>query len=181
MSDSTIAYRYALALLDIGIERKNFEQLGRELDRVIQLFDVEDVRRLFQNPKFGAGVRKQVLTELLQQVKISPICRNFLFLLVDKSRISSLPHIVAAYHDLADERAGRMWAKVTVAQRLGEPEVARLRSVLQKATGQRVVIEQKEDPSIIGGIITNVGGKVYDGSVRSQLENFRARMRQGQA
>ena len=47
--------------------------------------------------------------------------------------------------------------------------------------GQRVVIEQQEDPSIIGGIITNVGGKVYDGSVRSQLENFRARMRRGQA
>ena len=108
MSDSTIAHRYALALLDIGIERKNFEQLGRELDRVIQLFDVEDVRRLFQNPKFGAGVRKKVLTVLLQQVKISPICRNFLFLLVDKSRISSLPKIVEAYHALADERAGEV-------------------------------------------------------------------------
>jgi F-type H+-transporting ATPase subunit delta len=181
MSESTIAHRYALALLDIGIERKNFEQLGRELDRVVSLFEVEDVRRLFQNPKFGADVHKKVLTVLLQQIKISPICRNFLFLLVDKNRISSVKRIVSAYHGLADGRAGRMRAKVTVAKRLGEPEVARLRTVLQKATGQRVIIEQKEDPSIIGGIITHVGGKVYDGSVRSQLENFRARMRQGRA
>lgn len=181
MSSSTIAHRYALALLDIGIERKNFEQIGRELDRVVQLFDFEDVRRLFQNPKFTVAVRKDVLTELLIQVKISPICRNFLFFLVDRNRIGALRHIVDAYHALADERAGRMRATVTVAQRLGEPEVARLRTVLQKATGQRVVIEQNEDPSIIGGIITQVGGKVYDGSVRSQIENFRALMRQGRA
>jgi F-type H+-transporting ATPase subunit delta len=181
MSSSTIAHRYALALLEIGIERKNFEQIGRELDRVVNLFEFDDVRRLFQNPKFGAAVRKSVLTELLQQIKISPICRNFLFFLVDRSRIGALSHIVDAYHGLADDRAGRMRAKVTVAQRLGEPEVARLRTVLQKATGHRVVIEQHEDPSIIGGIITQIGGKVYDGSVRSQIETFRALMRQDRA
>ena len=59
MSSSTIGQRYAMALLAIGLERGTYEQLGRELDRVAQLFDIEDVKNLFRNPKFDLKVRKE--------------------------------------------------------------------------------------------------------------------------
>ncbi len=178
MRAPTIAHRYARALLDIGIERKNFEQLGRELDRVVGLFDSADLRELFRNPKFGAESRKQVLTELLRRLMVSPICRNFLHLLVDRARIHYLPDIVEAYHGLADENVGRLRARVTVAHRLSEPEAARLRTVLQKVTGQQVIVEQDEDPSILGGVITRIGGQIFDGSVRAELVALTRRLTQ---
>lgn len=177
MSAPAIAHRYARALLDIGLERRNFEQLGRELDRVAGLFEADDLRQLFRNPKFGADARKSVLTELLRRVMVSPICRNFLLLLVDRNRIGWLPEIAAAYHGLADEHAGRLRARVTVAKRLSEPESARLRTVLQKVTGLQVLVEQEEDPEIIGGVIARIGGKVYDGSVRTQLDTLRGQLK----
>jgi F-type H+-transporting ATPase subunit delta len=174
-----IAQRWAQALLDLGIERKNFEQLGRELDRVSKLYAAPELSELFKNPKFDAEARKTVLSELLRRVMVSPICRNFLFLLVDRNRISILPEIVEAFHQLADARAGRVRAKVTVAKRLSEPDVARLRTVLQKTTGQQVQVEQIEDPSIIGGIITQINDKIYDGSIRAQLTRLRAELKAG--
>lgn len=177
MRAPAIAQRWALALLDLGIERKNFEQLGRELDRVSKLYSAEELSELFKNPKFDTTARKRVLAELLKRVMVSPICRNFLFLLVDRNRIGILPEIVAAFHGLADDRAGRVRAQVTVARRLSEPDVARLRTVLQKSTGKQVVVEQLEDPTILGGIITKIDDKIYDGSIRAQLERLRSELK----
>ncbi len=177
MSSPAIAQRYARALLDIGLDRKNFEQLGRELDRVAGLYEARELRELFRNPKFGASARKEVLGELLRRLMVSPICRNFLLLLVDRGRIGALPAIAAAYHELADEHAGRMRARVTVAKRLSEPEAARLRTVLQKVTGRQVVVEQDEDPAILGGVIAHIGGKIYDGSVRTQLQTLKTELK----
>lgn len=179
MRAPTIAHRYARALLDIGIDRKNFEQLGRELDRVAQLFENDEIDQLFGNPKFGADTRRAVLGDLLKRLMVSPICRNFMMLLVDKGRITHLPEIAQAYHALADEHAGRVRAEVTVAGRLPESDIARLRTVLQKATGKQVIVEQREDPAVIGGVITRIGGRIYDGSVRTQLDTMRARLKQG--
>ena len=179
MRASLIAERYARALLDIGIERKNFEQLGRELDRVAELFTFDEVRQLFRNPKFGAEARKGVLAELLRRVMVSPICRNFLFLLVDRDRIGVLPEITTSYHELADAHAGRVRARVTVARKLAEPDLNRLRMMLQKATGQQVIVEQEEDPELLGGVITRIAGRIYDGSVRTQLDTIRTQLKQG--
>lgn len=178
MRAPTIAERYARALLDIGVDRKNFEQLGRELDRVASLFNSQELSQVFRNPKFKADLRKQVLAELLRRVMVSPVCRNFLFLLVDRNRIGLFPEIVAAFHRLADRVSGRLRARISVPRRLSEPDAARLRTVLQKATGQQVVIEQEEDPSIIGGVITRIDGKIYDGSVRAQLNTLRSTLKQ---
>lgn len=173
-----MAQRYARALLEIGQERKNFEQLGRELDRVADLLrKSDDLRELFRNPKFGVEQRKDVLSDLLRRVMVSPVTRNFLFLLTDRGRIGYLDDIAETYHALADAESGRMRAKVTVAARLSEPEVARLRTVLQNLTGKQVVVEQEEDPSIIGGVVTRIGGKIYDGSVRAQLESLRGQLK----
>lgn len=177
MRQTMVAERYARALLDIGIERKNFEQLGRELDRVVGLFESAELRMLFTNPKFGAAACKKVLEELLRRVMVSPVCRNFLYLLADRNRIGVLPQIVAVYHRLADAQDGRIRARVTVAQRLGDPDAARLRTVLQNVTGCPVIIEQEEDPSILGGVITRIGDKVYDGSVRAHLEALRRQLK----
>ena len=173
--------RYAKALLEIGVERGTYEQLGRELQRVSDLYQIDDVRQLFRNPKFSARARKSVLIELLEELTVSPICRNFLLLLVDRSRIGHLPEMVYAYHELADAHSGRLRARVRVARPLADADVERLRAVLQKATGSEVIVQQEQDTSIVGGVVTHIGGRVYDGSVRSQLDTLRARLKEGRA
>jgi len=178
---STIGERYAKALLGIGIDRENYEQIGRELDRVASLFTLDDVKQLFRNPKFDANTRKAVLSDLLGEVTVSPVTRNFLFLLVDRNRIGNLPEIIESYHNLADNHGGRLRARVRVAAKLSDADVERLRAVLQGATGRQVIVEQEEDSSIVAGVVTHIDGRLYDGSIRSQLELLRARLKQGRA
>lgn len=178
---STLGERYAKALLSIGVERGIDEQLGRELERVAELFVLDDVRLLFQNPKFNTQMRKTVLAELLSVVTVSPVCRNFLFLLVDRSRIGNLVEIVSAYNELADKHTGRLRARVRVAKPLSESNMERLRAVLQNATGKKVLVVQEEDPSIVAGIVTHIGGRVFDGSVSNQLQILRTRLKRGEA
>lgn len=174
-----IAERYAEALLAIGLERKSHEQLGRELERVADLFrQSAELRELFRNPKFDADARKHVLHDLLQRVMVSPVLRNFLNLLVDRDRIGHLDAIADRFHTLSDERSGRIRAEVVSAQPLGPAEQARLRTTLQRVTGRQVVLQEKLDPSLLGGVVTRIAGRVYDGSVRSQLEAMRNRLRQ---
>ena len=181
MRGSTIGERYAKALLEIGIERENYEQIGREMGRVAALFQLEDVKQLFRNPKFDGKIRKAALSDLLGEVTVSPISRNFLFLLVDRNRIGNLPEIIDSYHNLADGHSGRLRARVRVAHRLSDADIERLRAVLQGATGRQVIVEQEEDSSIVGGVVTHIDGRVYDGSIQSQLELLRARLKQGRA
>ena len=179
MAGSTLSLRYAKALLDIGVERKIQDQIGRELDRVGVVFSsAPELLELFRNPKFAAAQRKAVLAELLKRVMVSPVTRNFLFLLTEKDRMGYLQDIILAFHGLADASSGRIRAQVTVASPLTEPELARLRTILGKLTGLQVVIEPREDPRLIGGVVTRIGGKVYDGSVRAQLDTLQARLRE---
>lgn len=177
MRAPTIALRYARAFLDLGIETKSFEKLGRELDRAGELFVSEDLALLFRSPKFGVEARKRVLSDLLQRLMITGLTRNFLMLLCDKDRIGFLPEIVAAFHELVDAHADRARAEVTVAQPMSPADAARLRKALEGLTGKTIVLEQVEDPSIIGGVITRIGGRVYDGSVRTQLESLRGSLK----
>jgi F-type H+-transporting ATPase subunit delta len=178
MREDTIAECYARALLEIGIERKSLDNLGTELDRVNQLFNQsEDLRVLARHPSFDVETRKKVLGELMERVIVGPTCRNFVFLLVDRGRISMINHITRVFGELVDAHLGRVRAKVTVAQPLSDIDKKRLERSLSTTTGKQVILEHSVDASVIAGVVTEVDGRVFDGSVRARLNTLGARLR----
>ena len=173
MIASSIAGRYALALIEIGEDRGTREQLGRELSRVSDLFASSEFVQLFKNPQFTLEARAKVITEVLGSLVVSPVCRNLCFLLNDRHRFLLLPEIETAYQQMNDEVAGRVRAEVVVAEALTDVELTRIRLSLQTATGKEVLVEQQLAPEIIGGVVTRLDGRVYDGSVKTQLSSLR--------
>lgn len=170
---SAVAQRYAQALLELAITKKSEDQFLQELQRVQVAFDKsEDLRTLFVHPKFDVKIRKSVLESIMQSLAVSPTCRNFLFLLTDKNRVKYLSEILGYYQILLDEAKGRIRATVISAQALNEIEKSRLKLALKKLLKKEILLEEKVDASIIGGIITKVDGKVYDGSIRTQIEKL---------
>ena len=178
MRQDTIAERYARAFLDIGIDKGNLESLGAELARVEQLFQSsEELRVLVRHPGFNVETRKHVLDELMSRLVVSPTCRNFVFLLTDQGRVSLISNIVQVFNGLVDRHLGRVRAKVTVAQPLSDLNRGRLERALAKSTGKEVIIDAEVDTSIIAGVITELDGQVFDGSVRTRLDSMGARLR----
>jgi F-type H+-transporting ATPase subunit delta len=173
----SLARRYAKALLEIGVKQSTYDTLGRELDRLAETFTKSpELRHALENPVFPLEKRRQVLEELARKLALSKTVRNFVLLLLDKGRIAHLPAIARAHRTLVDEHAGRVRATVISARPLDPALESRLKAALEKQSGKTVLLEKREDPSIIGGLVTQLGDLLYDGSVRTQLARLREQL-----
>jgi F-type H+-transporting ATPase subunit delta len=174
MTTSALAKRYARAILDLATEQKQVERVGKELTEFAAMYkSSEELRDLFANPKFPSEARKQVLTELTSRAAVSPTVRNSVLYLSDRNRLAALADIAQAYNELAEQAAGTLRAEVTSAAPLPESYYAQLQKALEQATGHKVTIEKKTDPKLIAGVVTRVGDRVLDGSVRTRLTELK--------
>jgi F-type H+-transporting ATPase subunit delta len=176
MIAGSLARRYARALLDIGISKNVYEQLGKDMDELAALYaGSRDLTEALTNPVFPMARRRAVLESVIERVSVSPITRNFLLLLLDRERMPYVPAIARELRLMVDERAGRVRAVVTSAKPLSAEHIASIQTALEKASGKKVILEKREDPNLLGGVVAKVGDVVYDGSVRTQLETMRER------
>ena len=174
MITGSLSRRYAKALLEIGISQNTFDALGKELERAADTLRASpELRNALENPVFSLEKRKLIMDELSRRLALSKTVRNFIMLLLDKGRIARLPDISRVYRGLVDEHAGRVRATVVSARPLDPMLETRLKTALEKQSGKVVIFEKREDPSILGGLITQLGDTLYDGSVRTQLQELR--------
>jgi F-type H+-transporting ATPase subunit delta len=175
-----VAKRYARALLEIGKEDGNLEQYGAELAQVASLFDESpELEQVLANPAIDFEDRAKLLNTFLDKLGLSPIVVNFFRLLMDRGRIAGATDISQVYAGLVDQEQGITRAEVVSATALSEEEVSRIKQVLAKLAGSDVVIEVKEDSSLIGGVRAQIGDLVLDGSVKNQLDTLKDSLRRG--
>jgi F-type H+-transporting ATPase subunit delta len=93
--------------------------------------------------------------------------------MVDRRRTRALPYVARWLRELADERQGLLRAEVITAAPLSDAYYGRLQSQLETMTGKRVVVDRRTDPSVIGGVVTRIGDRVFDGSLRTRLQSLR--------
>ncbi len=170
---ASLARRYARAILELATEANAVDATGRELAEFAALWNSsDDLRSVFLNPEITPDARKAVLSEIVQRSGFSTIVRNSILYIGDKARISALPLISRAYADLAEHTSGIVRAEVTSAAPLSDTYYAQLQKTLEQVTGHKVSLEKKTDPSLIAGVVTRVGDKVYDGSIKTRLEDL---------
>ncbi len=176
MISGSIARRWARALFAIGEEHGNLLGLLKEVQRAADAWmDSEELRDTMTNPLIDARARLAVWDSLVRRIGASRLGKNFLMLLFDKARLTELAGIARELAVLVDNKDNRLRAEVIGAVPVSEGVVTRLRSALQRSTGKAVMMTTREDPSIIGGVITRVGDLMYDGSIRTRL----SRMKEG--
>jgi F-type H+-transporting ATPase subunit delta len=175
--ESIAARRYAEALLEACTRAGQTElgsirdELGRFAAALDSVFDLENV---LLNPIFGEDERKRALALVMDRLGLSEITRRFIALVEERDRMTELPAIASAFRKLADEREGRVRAQVRSAAELTPAAAEQLRRALERRTGKRVELEVTVDPALIGGIRTQVGSLVFDGTLRAELERLRA-------
>jgi len=173
----SVSRRYARALFSIGVDRGSFEQLGRELDAVADLWTGSaELRQALENPVFKGTEKRAVLQSLLPRVAPTADVQRFVLLLLERRRLPAVPAIARAYREMADLHTGRVRAHVTSAQPLGPADLERVRQSIERRTGKKVILEAAVDPALIGGLVARVGDLVLDGSVRTQLGTLRDRL-----
>ncbi len=174
MISSNIAKRYARAFFAIAAEEKLYEEFSQELSRFSTILkENRNLSEFLANPVFDRPDKKAVLESVLRRIAVSPLTANFLKLLVDKRRIGILSDIEGSYRELMDNALNRARVSVTTAFPLTDELSARLQTKLEELTGREVELNVIEDPSLLGGIVVRVGDTLYDGSIKTQLNNMR--------
>jgi F-type H+-transporting ATPase subunit delta len=177
-----IARRYAKALMLIGKQDGQTETYRKELEGVAGLIAKErTLAETIANPLFETVARKRIFHAVIDQLNLSRAVASFLFLVFDKGRIGFLSTINEFYQKLADELKGVARASLVSATELSSETVEKIRTALSKRTGKDILLEVKQDPSLIGGIVTHIGDLVLDGSVRTQLLNMRESLKRGES
>ncbi len=174
MVNVSVARRYARALLEasapgdvVGIA----DQLSALAGLVASNPALGDV---IENPAYSRAQRHGVVDGLSQLLKVeSTMLRNFLRLLVDRHRLAMLPDIARLFRDMADEKAGRVRGTVVSAIPLDPQSIRQLESTLSQVVQKQVVLETRVDQEVLGGVSTQVGSVVFDGTLRSQLDDLK--------
>ena len=177
----TVARRYAKALLIIGKEDGQAETYREELNAFAGLIAKEkELEQAITNPLYNVADRKKVLQAIIDRVKISKVMESFILLLFDKGRISFLNDINEFYHKLADELKGVARASLVSATELPSESIEKIRITLSKKIGKDIILEVEHDPNLIGGIVSQIGDLVLDGSIKTQLLNMRESLKRGE-
>lgn len=178
MSDGgSIARRYARALMQIGLETGKLRLIQRELQRVSEAFtESEELRDVLRSPHIRMSQRKAVVDTVLKRLGVTAHVHNTCFLLVDRHRAEILPAISRELETMVDEQEGILRAEIVSATPLSKMYLERLTQALQTVTGKKIQLSTREDESLMGGVVTRVGGVVYDGSLRARLSKVRELM-----
>jgi len=177
MSVAMVARRYATALADVVLERGEAREVQDELNEWEALLQANaNLREVFANPTIALDQKRGVLNRLIEMAKPRPTTANFLKVLLQNQRVTELGEINRRFAQILDERAGMIAATVTTARPVPEDAQQKLHDRLAGLTGKKVRIDFATDAEMIGGMVTRIGSTVYDGSVRSQLQQIKERM-----
>jgi F-type H+-transporting ATPase subunit delta len=177
VKDIAIARRYARALFELAIEENRLSEVARELSQARAALEPDEIAAALADPAAPREKKLRIAQRVADACHLSPTVANALRLLARRNRLSDLPAVDRAFRELSDERSGLLRARLISAVPVNDAVVGGLSRRLCEATGREVVIERTIDASILGGLVAQVGSKVYDGSLRSQLENLRRQLK----
>lgn len=183
MREQIIAKRYARALFAIGQEKgdEELKKYGQELAELSQaLYSVPQLIRIFRNPVIKVQDKKVILEKLLEKSEAGPTVSNFCQFLADKDRLGNFPAIQEYYQTLLDQNEGIMRGKLVTAIELTKARQDKTTKELEEKFQQKLVLDYETDQKILGGVVLKVGDKVYDASLRAQLEKLKANIKRGE-
>ncbi|XP_065505077.1 ATP synthase subunit O, mitochondrial [Caloenas nicobarica] len=172
--------RYATALYSAASKQKKLDQIEKELSRVATLLKDPKLSNVVMNPHTKGTVKQKAVSDALAKEKMSPITVNLMNLLAENGRLRHTPDIVSAFGKIMSAYRGEVLCSVTTAQPLDDASLTELKSVLNGflAKGEVLKLETKTDPSILGGMVVNIGEKYVDMSTRSKIQKLTKIMRE---
>ena len=173
----SIAKRYAKALFEVGEKEGKYRKYLDELGSLLEAVEVEPrLKSTLMLPLLEMAKRRELLSEVVRILDISPPVAGTLQMLLEKNRVSYVPLVKEMYGDLVDEKEGRVKGALYTAYPVSGDVKARIEEALSGRLQKKVELAVTEDKNLIGGIKVVVGGLRIDGSVRRQLEILNERI-----
>ena len=173
----TAASRYSLALYELAEESKNVQEIEEQSTALIKLINESlDFESIIKNPTNKKEDQINVINQLSKHCSFNILLKNFLCFLVEKRRLFFLKKILKNFIDICSQKRGEVKAKLVVAKQLNDDEINKIKNDLSKDFTNKVKLDYKYDPSLIGGLIIQVGSAMIDTSIKNKLKQLENKM-----
>ncbi|HWP58905.1 MAG TPA: ATP synthase F1 subunit delta [Candidatus Acidoferrales bacterium] len=179
MIAGSLSRRYAKAVFNLALETRAEEAVLEELRRFSQALGGTPLGAVLSNPAYALTKRQAILDQVGKSLALSPVVRRLLSILLERRRLEHVPAIVAQYTKFLNDAKGRVEARVVSAAALEPAAREKLRARLREVSGKEIILQSETDPELIGGLVIELEGKTYDGSVRAHLEALEEKIERG--
>ena len=174
------ARRYAKALHQIARESGATQAVADDLERFLEAFDGDaQAHDVLTRPWIKGADRRAIAEGIARQVGCGKTVSDFVGLVAERGRMDHFAEIITAYRAFVDEDLGQARAVVRTAAPLSDAERQELARRLGHALGKRILLEERMDPTLLGGFVAQVGSYIVDGSLDGQLARMRERLARG--
>jgi len=172
---ATFTLRYARAFQQVAVaQHLNVDAVRSQLSDFGKTFDdSRELREFLLNPALAQADKLNVLDAIGSRIGLDKPVRNFIAVLMDHDRLHFLTEIVEEYSALADEANGISEVEIVSAKPLSDDERNLLQGKAGELAGGNVRVQWSEDAALLGGAVIRLGSRVYDGSVRAQLQQMK--------
>lgn len=173
MKSTKLASRYAKALFEFASQQDQVEQVYNDLDMVkAVLKENHMLKAVIESPIIFPDKKNAIFSNIFSE-KISKITYGFLSLLIKKRREPSLITICDEYTVLYNRLHNIKIAYITTAVPMSREVATELKQLLEKETQATIQLQERVDPTIIGGLIGMIDGFVFNASILSSIKKLR--------
>ena len=163
---------YARALFEAAQDAGRVDAVAADLAALASAIEeVPELRAFLRNPQIDLSDKADLLGQLATEAE--ELARNFVRLAAERGRAGELPEISAELDALVARAQNRLSVELTTAHELSEVEAQSIVQAIEKASGRTIEATRAVDPSLVGGIVLQIGSHRADGSVRGRLERLR--------
>lgn len=169
--------QYANALADVALAQGAADAALKQLGDFAAAFaGSPELRNFLASPAVPRDAKHGVIEKICSRVGGGKIIRNFLFVIADHRRTQLIPEVIAAFHEVIRQRQGVAEATVSSAVEVSAAQKKEMAAMLARLTGKKIEAKYALDPALLGGAVVRIGDTIYDGSLRSRLNELRARL-----
>jgi len=173
-----VAKTYSDALFDVGIEQNSLDKFLEELIFIENMFnEYPEFFELFITPRISIEARKDAIEKVFED-QISNEMLNFLKILLDKKRGIEIPYIKEEFEKAVHTHNNIIKATVITAVEMNEDQIEKVKGKLSGLTGNEILLKNKVDKDLIGGMVIYIGDKVIDGSLKKRLSDIKEELAQ---
>ena len=173
----TSARRYSLALYELAEESNVIKEVENHSIAMIKLIsESKDFNSLIKDPTNNQKDQLLVISKISENYKLNNLLIKFLSFLISKRRFFYVEKILKDFIETCSKKRGEIKAELTAAKELTEKEINSIKEELTKNFSSKIKLNYKHDPSLIGGLVVQVGSTMVDTSIKNKLQKITNRM-----
>ena len=168
---------YAVALYELAKENSELSDVENGMNDLKKLLkDNFDFKEMISRPTVEKEEKKKIMFRIADQCNFSQILKNFLGFITIKNRLFFLSQIIDSFLNIVSINKGELKAKLVSSKQLSKKELENIQSELSKDFKSPIKVDYIYDPTLIAGLIIQVGSVMVDTSIKSKLKQLEKNM-----